>query len=98
MTVAYCLAFVLVLILNCTPTSAYWASYNPAYKEDYHCVRTTSLNTLSGVLSVLSDLYSVVLPVGAFWKLEVGKRQRWALNTVFSMGLLVVVAGIVRTY
>lgn len=59
---------------------------------------TTFLNPLSGALSVVSDFYSVVLPVGAFWQLEVTKRQRWALNTVFSIGLLVVIAGIARTY
>jgi len=98
LTIAYCVAFVLVLVFNCTPTRSYWRSYDPSYKEDYHCVHTTFLNPLSGSLSVVSDFYSVVLPMGAFWQLEVTKRQRWALNTVFSIGLLVVIAGIARTY
>lgn len=32
------------------------------------------------------------------WRLEATKRQKMALNAVFSLGLLVVAAGIVRTY
>lgn len=36
--------------------------------------------------------------MGMLWKLEATQRQKWALNGVFSMGLLVVAAGIVRTY
>lgn len=95
---AYCVALLLVLAFNCTPTDAYWLSYSPSYKEDFHCVDTPFLNPLSGALSVISDFYSVALPVCAFWKLEITKRRRWALNAVFGIGLLVVIAGIIRTY
>lgn len=79
------------------PTEAYWKSYSASYTKNYHCTDTTVLNPVQGALSVISDFYSVILPMGMLWKLEATQRQKWALNGVFSLGLLVVAAGIVRT-
>lgn len=97
-TVAYGITFLLILIFNCTPTSSYWRSVDPTYDEPYHCSDTKILNPLSGALSVLSDAYSVILPMGMLWNLEATRHQKVALNAVFSLGFLVVVAGGVRTY
>ncbi|KAI5370883.1 hypothetical protein Slin14017_G017620 [Septoria linicola] len=97
-TAAYCIALVLALVFNCSPTSAYWRSFNVNYVDDYRCADTTVLNPLSGALSILSDVYSVVLPMLIMARLQATQRQKWALNLVFSLGLLVVAAGIARTY
>lgn len=56
------------------------------------------LNPLSGVFSVVSDLYAVVLPMAMMRHFEMDKRKKLALNFVFSLSLLVVGAGIARTY
>lgn len=88
----------LALLFNCSPTQAYWKSYSLSYSTKYHCADTTVLNPLSGALSILSDLYSVLLPMGIMAGLNTTTRQKWALNAVFSLGLLVVAAGIARTY
>lgn len=97
-TVAYVLAFVFVLIFNCSPTDAYWKSYNPLYDKEYTCLDTTIANPLSGVLSVLSDAYSVLLPCLMLRHFDAPRRQKVALNIVFSLSLVVVAAGSVRTY
>ncbi|KAK4508404.1 hypothetical protein PRZ48_002142 [Zasmidium cellare] len=98
-TISYGVAFILILIFNCTPTAAYWKSYSPAWSttHTYHCTDTQILNPIQGALSVITDFYSVILPMGMLRTLSTTKRQKWALNAVFSLGLLVVVAGIVRT-
>jgi len=97
-TAGYCIAFVLVLVFNCSPTDSYWRSYNLAYTKEYTCVDTRHLNPVSGALSVFSDLYSVILPMGMLRHFEAPRRQKMALNAVFSLGLLVVATGCVRTY
>ena len=97
-TVCYCVAFTLVLVFNCRPTEAYWKALSLTWNKDYQCTNTKMLNPVSGVLSVVSDLYSVILPIGMLRHFETDRRKKIALNAVFALGLLVVAAGAVRTY
>jgi hypothetical protein len=62
-TALYCIAFSLALILNCHPLDAYWKAYDLEYMETYHCINTKPLNPVAGLLSVISDLYAVFLPM-----------------------------------
>ena len=97
-TIIYCLAFNLALVFNCRPTEAYWKAFSMTYTADYHCANTKPLNPVSGVLSVVSDFYSVILPMGMLRHFDIDRRKKIALNAVFSLGLLVVGAGAARTY
>lgn len=97
-TVAYTLAFILALILNCAPTEAYWEGFNPNYTKNYHCVNTTIINLLSGIMGILGDLYSVALPCIMTRNLTLPMTQKVGLYVVFSLGLLVTAASCVRTY
>lgn len=87
-----------MLIVACSPTSAYWESFNPFYDKEFKCHETSFSNVLSGVLSVASDAWSVLLPCIMLYNFEAPRRQKIALNIIFSLGLLVVAAGCVRTY
>ena len=99
-TAAYSISFIGTLVFNCSPTNAYWKAFNVTYTRKYTCVDTTVINLLAGVLAIVSDLYSVVLPclMTRHYSLEMTTRQRLALNVIFSLGLLVVGASAVRTY
>ncbi|KAM3417077.1 hypothetical protein BST61_g8653 [Cercospora zeina] len=97
-TIAYSLAFILLLIFNCSPTEAYWKSFNPSWTVEYTCVDTTVVNLLAGIMSVVSDLYSVILPCLMTRHLRLPTAQRVGLLLVFSLGLLAVLASSVRTY
>ncbi|KAK5716092.1 hypothetical protein LTR15_009917 [Elasticomyces elasticus] len=97
-TACYCVAFELALIFNCRPTEAYWKAYSLSYTTSYHCADTRNLNPVSGALSVFSDLYAVLLPMGMLRHFDAPKKQKVALNVVFSLGLIVVACGCVRTY
>ncbi|KAK3697673.1 hypothetical protein LTR37_017322 [Vermiconidia calcicola] len=94
------MAFVLALIFNCSPTDAYWKAFNSVYMptKDYTCTDTTVLNLLAGMFAALSDLYSVLLPCLMTRNFDLPWKQRIALNVVFSLGLIVVGASVVRTY
>jgi hypothetical protein len=97
-TVAWVVGFILVLVFSCSPTEANWESANPNYRKKYSCVNGRYENLISGTLSVVSDAYSVLLPCLMLRNFDVSKRQKLALNIIFSLGLIVVAAGAVRTY
>lgn len=97
-TIGYTIAFVVVLIFVCSPTEAYWRSKNPSYGREYTCHDTRDGNAISGIVSVISDFYSVLLPCLMLWKFEAPRKQKIALNIIFCLGLLVTAAGSVRTY
>ncbi|KAH9826755.1 hypothetical protein Tdes44962_MAKER03298 [Teratosphaeria destructans] len=97
-TVLYGLAFVLSLIFTCSPTASYWKAFSGTYTVDYTCTDTTALNPLSGALSMFSDLYAVLLPMSMLRHFDAPRRQKVALNVIFSLGLLVVAAAAARTY
>lgn len=97
-TAAYSLVFVITLITACTPTRAYWKAWNPEYREEYTCRQSKFTNSLSGIMSVVSDFYSVLLPCLMLHNFEAPRRQKIALNIIFCLGLIVVAAGSVRTY
>lgn len=100
LTITYTLAFILALVFNCMPTEAYWKAFDLRYAAtvDYHCVDTTVINLLAGIMAVVSDLYAVALPCIMMRNLRIPMRSKIALNFVFSLGLLVVGASGVRTY
>jgi hypothetical protein len=52
---------------------------------------------VAGVLAVVSDCYSLVLPLAMIWPLDIPRRQKLALNLVFSFGVVVVAAASMRT-
>ena len=97
-TVAYTIALVLLLVFNCTPTEPYWRAYDPFWAKQYHCIDTKAINPLSGAFTILSDIYSIVLPCIMCRKLAIPWRQKLALNLVFCTGIVVVAASAARTW
>lgn len=96
-TVAWTLGFCIMLLATCTPVEASWKVFDPTYTEDWTCADTRPSNTAAGVLAVVSDCYSLFLPWSMIWPLDMPKRQKFALNIIFSFGIIVIVAAGFRT-
>ncbi|KAK5168904.1 uncharacterized protein LTR77_006213 [Saxophila tyrrhenica] len=92
-TFAFFAAVLVAYCFICQPLDAYWKSYSFTYDEPFTCINGNVLSQLVGALSILSDLYATLLPWCMLWKykLDVPRKQRTALNTIF--GLSLVVAG-----
>lgn len=97
-TALQCFTFMFALGFNCKPVEAYWKAFSATYTVDYHCSDTRIINPISGAMSVFSDAYAVALPMMMMRHFEMDIRKKIALNFVFSLGLIVVGAGIGRTY
>ena len=86
-----------MLLATCNPVKANWKVFDPTFEEDWTCADTRQSSFAAGVLAVMSDCYALVLPWAMIWPLEMPKRQKIALNMVFSFGVIVVVAAGLRT-
>lgn len=100
--VAYLVTFVILIGVACRPISAYWMQVNLvggwALTHKFTCIDEHTALPLSGVLSLVGDLYATLLPCILIFKLDLPRQQKLALYPLFLLGFLVVVAGIVRTY
>jgi hypothetical protein len=96
-TAAWTLAFDIMLLATCSPVKANWKVFDPYYEGQWTCADTRASSYAAGVLAVLSDCYSLVLPWAMTWPLEMPRRQKIALNMVFSIGIIVVIAACFRT-
>lgn len=99
-TVAYTFALCVVLICNCSPTKAYWKAYDLkwATSHDFKCVDTRPLNPLAGVLAIISDIYSIVIPCVVCWKLQISVKQKVGLYALFAVSFLTIGAAGGRTW
>ncbi|ERF76276.1 hypothetical protein EPUS_04133 [Endocarpon pusillum Z07020] len=98
--IGYALGFGLTLGLICRPVDAYWNQFSPQWQKagnTFHCGKEEISLPISGVLSVIGDFYSTVLPLALVWHLKLPRGKKLALYTLFALGFLVVVAGVIRT-
>ena len=100
LTAGMFVALIITYCLICQPLSAYWLSYDVNYDKSYTCINGDISSPLSGILSIISDLYAVVLPCVMLYHydLEVARSQKIALNAIFALGTIVAGCGVARTY
>ena len=91
-SIIYLTAYLLFLVLICSPTSATWLSLNITYTHHYKCGQRKVADPLVGALSVFSDVYALVIPQIVVSSMKLPWRQKIALNAVFSTGLLYVIS------
>ncbi|SMR45003.1 unnamed protein product [Zymoseptoria tritici ST99CH_3D1] len=86
-------------IYACHPLQGFWRFFNLAYAADheYYCIDKAATGLLAGVIAVISDLYTIAIPWAISRSFGLNKRQTFALNFVFMLGLIVTVASCLRT-
>jgi hypothetical protein len=88
-TTAYFLVGVLAFCFVCDPLWAYWMVYDLDWDAAWHCADGRWLNYFIGIVSVVSDLYSIAFPVVVFeqTELQIPWKQRWSTYFFFCLGL-----------
>ncbi|OGM50191.1 integral membrane protein [Aspergillus bombycis] len=89
-----CIIFLFVCIFQCSPIHAYW-DFQPTYP--HHCLNDGAVVFAASVVNIFTDFLSTVIPMPLIWNLKLPARQRIAVMSIFSLGIVVNVAGTVRT-
>jgi hypothetical protein len=99
--VAQILAFSIALLTICQPTSAYWLSFNLKWLIEHngnrHCTYEGWSLTMSGIFSIIGDLYATLLPCLLVMNLRMPRQTKVAVALLFAAGFAVVGVGIGRT-
>ncbi|PVH93949.1 hypothetical protein DM02DRAFT_540442 [Periconia macrospinosa] len=84
----------IVSMTLCVPFERLWT---PATIPG-HCINIDAYYTALLALEMVFDIVIFVLPMPLLWTLKLPKRQRLSLVSVFALGLIVVIASILRLY
>lgn len=76
------------------PIHAYW-DVQPTYP--YHCMNAGYMVFSASVVNIFTDFLATVLPMPLIWNLKLPARQRIAVISIFGLGIVVNVAGSIRT-
>jgi hypothetical protein len=97
--IGYYVSFIIALSFACRPTQAYWLAFNPqwATTHKFTCVDEHISLPMSAGLSTFGDFYSTIIPCAFILSLNLPRRQKLALYSLFLLGFLVAAAGLVRT-
>ncbi|KAJ8110526.1 hypothetical protein OPT61_g6656 [Boeremia exigua] len=93
-TIAIFISFIFLAIFMCTPVSDYWTIGSPADS----CLNEGTSTLVCGIINCVADLATTVTPIPLIIGLHMPRTQRCAIAFLFAMGIIVTVAGIVRTY
>lgn len=90
-TIGTWIAIFIAYCFMCQPLSVYWEILTiETLGSNYTCIDGDALTISTSVLTIASDIWTVALPCIMFQyhDLGVSKRQKIALNIIFSLGFL----------
>ncbi|KGO64115.1 hypothetical protein PEX1_020670 [Penicillium expansum] len=87
------LLFFVISIFQCSPIHAYW----DINTKPYHCMDDGAIVFAASVINIFTDILVTALPMPLIWSLKLPTRQRLAVISIFGLGVVVNVAGCVRT-
>ncbi|KAL0931188.1 uncharacterized protein CTRU02_213923 [Colletotrichum truncatum] len=86
--------FLIVLWTQCSPIWHYWT----LFADWGNCIPEWPPLAGQGITNVITDIAVYLLPMPTLFKLQMPMTQRVSLVVLFGLGLVVVIAGIMRTY
>ena len=89
-----CALFELISIFQCRPIRAYW-ELEPKYPHT--CLNDGAVVFSASLINVITDFMCTVVPMPLIWNLKLPARQRIAVMSIFGLGIVVNVAGAIRT-
>ncbi|KZM19709.1 uncharacterized protein EKO05_0004087 [Ascochyta rabiei] len=93
-TLGILVSYTFIAIFLCNPVSDYWVIGSPAGS----CMNEGTATIICGIINCVADFATTVTPIPLVLGLHMPRRQRYAVALLFSMGIIVTVAGIVRTW
>ncbi|KAI0011631.1 hypothetical protein F4779DRAFT_192723 [Xylariaceae sp. FL0662B] len=89
------LTFLLISFLACRPFSANWAFQ---LRKNGYCMDRNPSFIVSCILTIMTDLLVLALPLRPIWGLQMDKKIKLGLICVFVSGIVVTVFSFIRLY
>lgn len=81
---AYSIAGILIVVLQCHPIQSAWElTIQPTYR-----VNLPLGALIVGIVNVVADILTLVLPIHIIWGLHLDKRMRIQITGIFLLGSL----------
>ncbi|KAE9970252.1 hypothetical protein EG327_010349 [Venturia inaequalis] len=98
--IVYFITFSTDILLMCTPPSSFWLQSDSAWlkvhENDFHCQDEGVVLVISATISAFQDVLACCLPMVLLWKLQIPKRQKYALGAIFSAGIFLCICAVLR--
>ncbi|KAL7788706.1 hypothetical protein V8C37DRAFT_418302 [Trichoderma ceciliae] len=98
----WAIAVILVTIFQCQPTNAWWNRFKPTHPlqpDQYKCtVDSVKFFYGNAIPTIVTDVLMLALPLPYVTKLQLPKGQKFALASIFLVGLFVTIVSIVRLH
>ncbi|KAI4096053.1 MAG: hypothetical protein LQ339_007069 [Xanthoria mediterranea] len=89
------LATILSMLLSCQPFHRLWQIYPDPGNLCYPAISTLYVAVVI-TLNASTDFYLMSVPLPMIWQSRLATKKKWVLSVMFSGGLLVTAAGILR--
>jgi hypothetical protein len=86
-TILYGLTFVVVAIFQCHPISHYWIKWDKEH-NDGKCVNVNALAWSNAIISIVLDIWMLVLPLYEVFRLQLSWRKKMSVAIMFLVGTL----------
>ncbi|KAF6790706.1 hypothetical protein CMUS01_16258 [Colletotrichum musicola] len=99
--VATAVAHIVIAVVECSPPQLFWTSKGDQQIYMTHCLDQATQQAVwdaTGITVIVTDIILWICPIPMIWKLQLPKRQKWAVSAVFACGIISVFAGCVRFY
>lgn len=83
----YTLSLILDIALQCVP---YGLPFGDSCENQYGLFLSAS------VINIISDIAVLIIPMGSLWRLQMSRKQKWAIWALFAFGTLAPVSSIAR--
>ncbi|KAK1962443.1 CFEM domain-containing protein [Colletotrichum sublineola] len=91
---AVCITFVVVNLNQCKPLSYFWYGWDGKYPG--YCIDLSAMTLSHASLNIAIDVWMLVLPATQIYKLNLQKRQKAGIMSMFGFGIFITVVSAVR--
>ncbi|KAF2856944.1 hypothetical protein T440DRAFT_494693 [Plenodomus tracheiphilus IPT5] len=93
-TIGIFISFTFIAVFLCDPVKNYWTLSAPIGT----CMDEGVVTLVCGIINCVADFATTITPIPLVMRLHMPRRQRVAVAFLFGLGIIVTVAGIVRTW
>ncbi|WQF90593.1 Putative extracellular membrane protein, CFEM [Colletotrichum destructivum] len=92
--IAVCITFIIVNLNQCKPLSYMWYGWDAKYPG--YCIDLSATTLSHASLNIAIDVWMLFLPATQIYKLNLQKRQKAGIMSMFGVGIFITIVSAVR--